>query len=107
MIGATMLGVVVLLGCASMNEQAKLPDITETPIISFYSTRTDEYLRPAWKRLLYSIRPYTETVTSNGQAHLDHERLTYSGSYLDDQKPKMTDWMPVSYALGATGELEF
>jgi len=110
LVGFSLCAVTFLLGCAAAKEQQKevFPDITETPsLISYPVTRTPEYLRPAWKRFLYSIRPYSETVTANGQAHIDQRGIIYAGSYLDDQKPKMSDWMPASFAVGATGELQF
>jgi hypothetical protein len=96
-----------LLGCAATSASEGFPDVTETPMISFPSTRTPEYLRPPWKRFLYSLRPYTESTTGNGQARIDSRGVEYAGSCSDDLKPKVADWMPRAFVAGVTGGIEF
>lgn len=95
------------------------PDVTETtnlvswtsaarsPQVLYCSTLTAEYNRPAWQRLLSSLRPWTETGSARAKVRVDEDAATLSGTWMQGEKWDPHKVMPTSYALGVGGELEF
>lgn len=96
-----------LLACQSPKVGEAFPDVTETPILQYSVIHTDEYHRPAWQRLLSSIRPYTEVGTAKGKVTAGAGKVEVTGSYKDGQNPTLADWKPETYAVGIGGGLEF
>lgn len=98
---------------------APMPDVTVTPDISlprnlsgqwlqeYSDVHTSDYLRPAWQRLLYSIRPWGETGAAAAKVHVDENAATLSGTYRTGDKMDASKVMPSSLAAGFGGRLDY
>lgn len=135
LLGMALFSLCMLMACAGRIEAKKArpagkpavitvpkamqyPDVTETVYVlprNFSGSwlqeqseiHTPEYLRPAWQRLIFSLRPWGETGSSLAKVRVDEEAANVSGSYRSGDKVSLSKMMPESYAIGIGGGLEY
>lgn len=74
--------------------------------LRFDEEHTPAYHWPAWKRLLFSFRPWGEVGATHAKIQLDSAGAEMSGGMLDTDHISLSKMMPESYAIGISGGLK-